>query len=70
MFILRGLPGSGKSTLCKKMSDIYRTDERDIVVCSGDDFFTDKKTGEYKWKAEKLDEAHASARNKAIEACK
>ena len=70
MLILRGLPGSGKSTLCKKIAKSFRTEERETVVCSGDDFFTDPKTGKYKFDGSKLIEAHNSAKSKAIEACK
>jgi uridine kinase len=70
MFINRGLPGSGKSTLTRKIAALYESEERKCVVCAGDDFFTDKITGEYKFDPNKLQEAHASAQNKAYNACK
>ena len=64
MFINRGLPGSGKSTLSRRIDAEYGA-----VICAGDDFFTDPTTGEYNFVAEKLGEAHASARQKCEDAC-
>lgn len=43
LIILRGLPGSGKSTLAKVLS------ENKFPVFSIDDYFTNPKTGEYKF---------------------
>jgi len=65
MFIARGLPGSGKSTLTKKIANLYS----DAVVCAGDDFFTDEG-GNYNFDASKLHEAHEAARTKAYNACR
>lgn len=65
MFINRGLPGSGKSTLSNKIKNIYEK----TVICSGDDYFT-SSSGEYKFDASKLSEAHMSAQSKATNACK
>jgi adenylate kinase family enzyme len=70
MFIMRGLPGSGKSTVSKKIAQTYTSVENSVPVCAGDDFFIQKDTGEYKFDANLLSEAHASAKNKATEACK
>ena len=40
MFIMRGLPGSGKSTLVKTIKSIYAKDATgDFCICSADDFF-------------------------------
>ena len=36
MFIMRGLPGSGKSTIVKLIAEKYKTN---VVVCSADDHF-------------------------------
>jgi 2',3'-cyclic-nucleotide 3'-phosphodiesterase len=66
MFINRGLPGSGKSTLSKKIAELYGVEN--TVICSGDDYFTDEQ-GNYKFDREKLAEAHETARQKAIAAC-
>lgn len=35
MFILRGLPGSGKSTIAREIKRLYR----EAVVCSADEYF-------------------------------
>lgn len=44
LIILRGLPGSGKSTLASELSE-----NATWPVFSIDDYFTDPKTGEYKF---------------------
>ncbi len=49
LILLRGLPGAGKSTLADIICD--RHVEADV-------FFIDKKTGEYKFDASKLKQAH------------
>lgn len=67
MFINRGLPGSGKSTLSKKIASVYG--QQKTIICSGDDFFVDSNTGEYRFNAEKLHDAHAMAQQKAHDAC-
>jgi len=48
LYIVRGLPGSGKSSLAKKVTE---------SVYSADDFFTNKK-GEYNFKVKLLGKAH------------
>jgi uridine kinase len=70
MFVMRGLPGSGKSTLSKRIATVYDTEDQKTVICSGDDYFTDPENGEYKFNAQKLQEAHTAAKNKAVQACK
>jgi predicted kinase len=51
LILLRGLPGSGKSTFAKTMWSEY-------VVCEADDYFVDEETGEYKFNARDLPKAH------------
>jgi predicted kinase len=48
LYIVRGLPGSGKSSLAKKVTEL---------AYSADDFFTNKK-GEYNFNAKLLGKAH------------
>ena len=48
LYIVRGLPGSGKSSLAKKVTEL---------VYSADDFFTNKK-GEYNFNSKLLGKAH------------
>ena len=50
LFIIRGLPGSGKTTLAKEITS---------HVFSADDYFTNPNTGEYTFIAEHISIAHA-----------
>ena len=65
IFILRGLPGSGKSTVAKQIKQVYG----DLaLICSADDFrMTD--SGEYFWKPEEYDMSHLKCEEKARQAC-
>jgi predicted kinase len=47
LIILRGLPGSGKSTFAKLLGR---------AVCTADDWFM--RSGKYEWRADLLSEAH------------
>jgi len=55
LILLRGLPGSGKTTLAKIILQLRSTDEPEVL--SADDFFEDNK-GEYNFDPTKLKEAH------------
>ncbi|XP_042869364.1 2',3'-cyclic-nucleotide 3'-phosphodiesterase-like isoform X2 [Penaeus japonicus] len=59
MFIMKGLPGSGKSTIVKSIQSVYK----DSVVCSADFYFM--RSGKYKFRADKLKQAHQACQNKA-----
>lgn len=48
LILLRGLPGSGKSSLAEELSE-----NGTYPVFSVDDFFTDKKTGNYLFQFDK-----------------
>ena len=52
LYIVRGLPGSGKSTFAKKLVG------DDFLVCEADKYFIDKETGEYNFDFTKIKEAH------------
>jgi predicted kinase len=52
LYIVRGIPGSGKSTFAKKLV------EHDFLVCEADKYFVNKETGEYKFDFTKIKEAH------------
>lgn len=51
LFLIRGLPGSGKSTFAKR--------EFDALHIEADEFFTFNSEGEYKFRKEDLPTAHA-----------
>jgi len=52
VFILRGCPGCGKTTLAEELCN----NNRSSVICSADDYFM--VDDEYKWDAEKIHLAH------------
>ena len=65
MFIMRGLPGSGKSTVARQIKHIYG----DLaVICSADNFRVNIQ-GEYAWKGEEYEMTHLMCEEKADEAC-
>lgn len=67
MVIMRGLPGSGKSTIVKLIQATYHH----TVVCSADDHFL-VRTGtgtHYNFDPSKLSAAHQACQRKAEEAC-
>ena len=64
LFLMRCLPGSGKSTIVAMLQEKYK----ESAVCSADRFFT-QGDGTYSWSREKLSAAHEQCHTKAIEAC-
>lgn len=60
--ILRGLPGSGKTTF-------VRENLPGAVVCSADHLFEDPQTGEYRFDRTRISEAHQACFRKFVEAC-
>lgn len=58
MYVLRGVPGSGKSTFGRTLGG---------VVCSADHYF--EKTGEYKFDPRRLGDAHRECYERARAAC-
>ena len=65
IILLRGLPGSGKTTLAKTLSENGK-----YPVLSIDSYFTDEKTGEYIFEFDKNHLAYKSCENKAEDALK
>lgn len=60
---MRGLPGSGKSTIVRSITSTYPG----CVVCSADDYFM--KDGVYKFDGTQLSYAHSACQEKAKTAC-
>ena len=65
MFIMRGLSGSGKSTIVEALQKTYP----EHCVCSADDHFY-QQDGSYKWVKTELEAAHKECQSKAEAACK
>ena len=57
--IMRGLPGSGKSSTVDQLVRACEAVDKTVAVCSADAFFT--KQGKYRFNAKKLGEAHAAS---------
>ena len=63
MLVMRGLPGSGKSTLVSAIARLYP----EAVICSADQYFM--KDGKYEFDASLLKFAHQQSQDKARAAC-
>lgn len=59
LILLRGLPGSGKTTLAKELSENGK-----YPVCAIDDFFTDVNSGEYRFEFDKNHLAYKACEEK------
>lgn len=62
MTIMRGGPGSGKSTIAKTIAPLHES-----IVCSADDFFINEK-GDYDFDPAWLGRAHGACLKKCVEA--
>jgi len=63
LYIIRGLPGSGKSTLGEKLADTYTSYHPKYgglkyYSYAADDWFTDSESGDYNFNPAELVEAH------------
>jgi tRNA uridine 5-carbamoylmethylation protein Kti12 len=66
VIILRGIPGSGKSTVAKLIQSLGWLNQ--IRICSADDYFIDRQTNEYKWNPRLLGEAHEYCKQNFVKA--
>ena len=57
LYIMVGLPGSGKSTFTQSLDN--------PVICSADQYF--EKTGKYEFDPDKLVSAHQASKNKCLD---
>lgn len=64
LLIMRGLPGSGKSSLGRVIKEF----SKECTVCSADDYFI--KNGEYKFDKDLLEQAHLNCYYKVIQGMK
>ncbi|XP_071552930.1 2',3'-cyclic-nucleotide 3'-phosphodiesterase-like isoform X3 [Panulirus ornatus] len=62
MLIMKGVPGSGKTFITRKIKEVYE----DAVLCSADFYFM--QNGEYHFEAAKLKDAHESCQETACRA--
>ena len=66
LVVLRGLPGSGKTTLARRLISQAGCG----VILSTDDYFYEKGGGQYVFRPEQLSDAHAYNQQRASEAVK
>lgn len=64
LLLLGGLPGSGKTTLARKIAEIGT----DVPIFAADDYFI--QSGEYRFDPTKLTEAHADCQARTEDAMK
>jgi hypothetical protein len=57
--IMRGISGSGKTTVAKRIRDTAVKAGRRCISCSADSYFVDKSTGLYAFNRSQLSAAHA-----------
>jgi predicted kinase len=59
MIIMRGIPGSGKSTAANELKQVLlAVGAREVGIFSTDDFWYREKSGIYDWDAKKIGVAH------------
>lgn len=63
LIILSGLPGSGKTTIAKKMVSDHEARGERACICSADDYFIED--GKYVFRAEELEAAHTACQMSA-----
>jgi len=66
VFVMRGLPGSGKSTLVNAISKVY--DSETPVICSADHYFIDEN-GVYRFDQSRLKDAHEASQSLMKTSC-
>jgi predicted kinase len=57
LYIVRGTPGSGKSTFAKKLV------HHDLLVCEADNYFINEENGKYEFDISKIRDAHKWCQN-------
>jgi len=67
LVVMRGLPGSGKSTKAQALIDevVAKDPGAKVALCSADQFFTNLTTGEYKFDPKLLGRAHETCAHRA-----
>lgn len=63
-YILRGVPGCGKTTLAEELRDLYTEFDKIVVVCEANDYFM--RNGEYNYSPSLLPKAHEECKKRVI----
>ena len=65
MYLMRGLPGSGKTAIAQEILIIYGND---ASICSADDYRVNNE-GTYEWKRSQYEQTHELCLEKARNLC-
>ncbi|ADD64977.1 hypothetical protein PAK_P100151c [Pseudomonas phage PAK_P1] len=63
MYIIRGLPGAGKSNLARILNDKAWEAGSNAIICEADHFLMEE--GEYVWRPERVAKAHRDCMDRA-----
>jgi hypothetical protein len=66
LYLVRGLPGSGKTTYAHALADRLRADGLPPILCAADDFFVGAD-GVYRYDPARLGDAHAACQRRAVD---
>ena len=66
VYIVRGCPGSGKSTIARKIANLHSLENKVAKIFETDNYFMEN--GEYKFNPSKLKENHAKCFNDFLDA--
>jgi hypothetical protein len=67
-FILRGLPGRGKTTFAYKLKEYLESLHYSTEISAADDFLVNEVTGVYEYNVEKVGYAHIRCTKKLVDA--
>lgn len=67
MIVMRGVSGSGKSTRAKELVQEFldTNPNEQAIICSADQFFVNRESGQYEFDSKKLPAAHSYCRTRA-----
>ena len=63
-YVIRGVPGSGKTTLAEHLRSIYTELEKIVVICEANDYLM--RNGQYSYSPSLLPKAHEECRDRII----
>lgn len=65
-YVIRGIPGCGKTKLAEELRLLYTEMDKIVLICEANQYF--ERNGEYNYSPSLLEKAHEDCRNKVISA--